>query len=224
MSNSNFNNSNKSPYSHLYENYQNEIIKDSNDKRENNPQTYYQQNKNEFISGSYNTQRNYNSQINSQNNFNKNTINKNEVVYQNKNYNENSLDLKPEFIEKLKHDINLIPNDFRDKIKFANSLFICSNILYPMSVLYFVVKEYPSISELSKKNIFFSSFIYLGFQILIKSYQNNTYEKSYNMLSSKYSKEELKKIIEQYHSMNNAQQMIYLQDLQNDQNKLNNRI
>ena len=203
MSNTdNKSNSSKSPYSHLIDSSPNDY-ETKNDPYNKNLQNNNIQSNKTFYTPQNNSYSNTNFRQPHQGQAQSFTQPLNPNQKENNYYSQQEkTDLKSMFIQKVKDDFNLIPTQYRDNIKRINSLFIISTYTFPIYALFYMIKDYPSINELSKKKIFISTGIYIGLLFFINQYSNQQYENSYKFLMNKYSPDELRTIIEEYHSVN----------------------
>ena len=110
--------------------------------------------------------------------------------------------LKNKFIEKAKEDMNILPTEFRNKLSRINSVFVISSCIYPSYFLFNLLRDYPEINPFSKRNLYFSTAIYLGVALIVNNLSSRNYRKSYYHLRSQYSIEQLGLMIDQYHEIN----------------------
>jgi len=111
-------------------------------------------------------------------------------------------DLMKYFIEKAKEDMNILPTEYRNKIKRYNTIFVASSCVYPLYFLFNFLKDYPEINSFSRRNLIFSSGLYLGLVLILNSMSNRNYQLSYTHLRSQYSVDQLRNVIDQYHQIN----------------------
>jgi hypothetical protein len=164
---------NKSPYSHLYE--------ESNNTTE------------KLFTDPYN-----NSKSSGQINFvpsNQESFSSTSILPQNE-------DIKSYYFSKVRNDINLLPNEFKNKMKFYNNIFVISTLLYPLYTLFHITLNYPSFSEQSRRKVLLASGIYFGLFILINKKSDEIYESSYQNMRSKYSPDKIREILKEYHLIN----------------------
>jgi hypothetical protein len=217
MSNSNYNtNSNSSPYSHLYDDAPNlSIGKDmidpysANKKSQTGTMTNYFTNtpSNVKISSQHSEPNLINkyqyNQSNEYKQFSKSsTSNKTNLTYPPSHI---SQDYKKMYIEKVSNDINLLPNQYKDPIKRLNHLFVTISCVYPLYALFYIVKDYPEITALSKRRFLFSSFIYAAFFLFVNNFNHKQYDRSYKFLRNVYTEEEINNMVSQYHDANSQQ-------------------
>ncbi len=145
--------------------------------------------------------------------------------YQNKSYpnsqDRNELskdeDLMKYFIEKAKEDMNILPTEYRNKIKRYNTIFVGSSCVYPLYFLFNFLKDYPEINAYSKRNLIFSTGLYLGLVFMLNSMSNKNYQLSYTHLRSQYSVDQLRNVIDQYHHINMQNLQSSLENNKDDQ-------
>jgi hypothetical protein len=111
-------------------------------------------------------------------------------------------DVMTHFIEKAKQDMNILPTEYRNKIKTYNNIFVASSCIYPVYFLFNFLKDYPEINAFSKRNLILSTGLYFGLLFMLNSMSNRNYQQSYHHLRSQYSEDQLRNMIDQYHDIN----------------------
>lgn len=125
-------------------------------------------------------------------------------------------DLQTYFIEKAREDMNILPTEYRNKIDRLNKVFVFSSCIYPVYFLANFLKDYPEINQFSKRNLIFSTGIYLGLLIFLNARSNKHYNDGYYHLRSRYSVEQIRTMINDYHDINNQN---LLNSINNTENK-----
>jgi hypothetical protein len=143
------------------------------------------------------------------------------LTYPSSHFSHEKPNLKKIYIEKVSHDINLLPNQYKDPIKRLNNLFVTFSCIYPLYALFYFVKDYPEITPLSKKKILLSSSLYVGFFLFVNHFYQKQYERSYKFLRNVYTDEELMNMVNQYHDANNQQ--LVNQFFSNQETDMNNQ-
>jgi lipopolysaccharide export LptBFGC system permease protein LptF len=114
-------------------------------------------------------------------------------------YNYQSEDqVRDSYINKVKHDSDFLPVEYRSKINFANKLFTSASIFYPCYFLFHFLSNYPDVSGKVWRKIGIGGFIYVVISFGLYDYMNKTYPKAYSHLRNKYSADQINEMIENY--------------------------
>jgi hypothetical protein len=111
------------------------------------------------------------------------------------------LEFKSEFFKKAQSDKNILPIEHRRTVDFYDNLMIFSSLSFTSYILYSILKDYPDI-KYSKGKVFYSALGWFLVSYYINSNYSYVYEKSYKSLRNKYSLNEVKSMISQYHDTN----------------------
>lgn len=114
-------------------------------------------------------------------------------------------DIKDMYIEKVKSNTDLLPEQYRKKVSKINIGFTTATIFYANYFLYKVFQDYPNISQKSKQNILISTTVFIGLCYFYSKYNEDVYNKAFNSLSLKYRPEQIKELIENYTEFNKNQ-------------------
>lgn len=108
------------------------------------------------------------------------------------------------YIQKIRSNSDLLPIEFRNKIRFASQMNFLSAIgcnLYAVSI---VAKCYPDFDPHSKFRLFSSFWVLMTVNYLVFRYQANIYEKAWNGVRSRHTNDEIIHTLQQHETYNRS--------------------